>query len=90
VDAVVAALDLPPGGTPDLLAAMRQRPEWARIPILSLADSLDQVRTQNCVPVEFQDCQMKFDREAMLTSLTRLASALDCPEAAPVCVAEMR
>jgi two-component system chemotaxis sensor kinase CheA len=89
VDAVVAALDLPPGGTPDLLAAMRRRPEWARIPILSLADSLDQVRAQNGVPMEFQDCQMKFDREAMLTSLTRLASALACPEAAPVCVGEI-
>src|SRR5580658_1303794 len=89
VDAVVAALDLPPGGTPDLLAAMRRRPEWARIPILSLADSLDQVRAQNGAPIEFQDCQMKFDREAMLTSLTRLASALDCPEMAPVSVGEI-
>jgi two-component system chemotaxis sensor kinase CheA len=56
VDIVVAAEDLPPGGCNSLLETMRRRPEWARIPVLPLADM--------------------GDREAMLESITRLASAL--------------
>ncbi len=76
VDAVVAALDLPPDGTAALLAAMRRRPEWEPIPVLALADSAEQIQTTVIRPAGFQDCQAKFDREAMLESLARLASAL--------------
>ncbi len=76
VDAVVATLDLPPTGTSALLAAMRRRPEWESIPVLALAESAEQVRTQGGRPMGFQDCQVKFDREAMLASLARLATVL--------------
>jgi hypothetical protein len=38
----------------------------------------------------FQDCQVKFDREAMLESVARLASALNAAETAPVCAREER
>ncbi len=76
VDAVVAALDLPPDGTAALLAAMRLRPEWKPIPVLALADSTEQIHTVVIRAAGFQDCQAKFDREAMLESLARLASAL--------------
>jgi two-component system chemotaxis sensor kinase CheA len=79
VDAVVAALDLPSPGTSALIAAMRQRPEWGAIPVLALAESEEQVRVRAGQPADFQDCQVKFDREAMLTSLMRLASALASP-----------
>ena len=85
VDAVVASLDLPPGGTSALLAAMRARPEWEAIPVLALAESAEQVRTHGGRPMGFQDCQVKFDREAMLTSLARLASALASAVPEPVC-----
>jgi hypothetical protein len=38
----------------------------------------------------FQDCQMKFDREAMLGSLTRLGSVLVSSESQLACVGEKR
>jgi two-component system chemotaxis sensor kinase CheA len=76
VDIVAAALDLPPTGTSALIAAMRLRPEWSSIPVLALADSAEQIGTKTGQPAGIQDYQVKFDREAMLQSLTRLASAL--------------
>jgi len=79
VDAIVATLDLPPTGTSALLAAVRLRPEWKAVPILALADSAEQVRARSGEPAGYQDCQVKFDRDAMLASLARLASALAPP-----------
>lgn len=90
VDIVVAALDLPPNGSSALLAAMRRRPEWEGIPVLALAESAEQVRARAGQPMGFQDCQVKFDREAVLESLARLASALVDAETAPVCLGEER
>lgn len=85
VDVVVVALDFPPSGSSALLAAMRRRPEWEGIPVLALAESADQLRSRAGAPGEFQDCQVKFDRDAMLESVARLASALASAEA-PVLV----
>jgi two-component system chemotaxis sensor kinase CheA len=90
VDIVVTALDLPPDGSSALLAAMRRRTEWQRIPILALADSAEQARARAGRTTDFQDCQAKFDREAMLESVARLASTLASSEAVPVCVGEER
>ena len=90
VDVVVAALDLPPKGSSELLAAMRRRPDWEGIPVLALADSAEQVKAQTHCAAGFQDCQAKFDREAMLESVARLASALAAAEPAPVCAGEER
>jgi len=90
VDVVVAALDLPPDGSSALLAAMRRRPEWEAIPILALADSAEQIQASTVRTAGFQDCQAKFDREAMLDSVARLASALASSERAPVCAGEKR
>jgi CheY-like chemotaxis protein len=89
-DVVVAALDLPPHGSSALLAAIRRRPEWKAIPVLALADSAEQVQAPAVRTAGFQDCQAKFDREAMLESVSRLAEALASSEAAPVCVGEER
>jgi two-component system chemotaxis sensor kinase CheA len=72
VDVVVTSLDLPPGGSSAVLAALRQRPEWQAIPVLALAD------------------QVKFDRDAMLESVARLASALVSAQTVPVCAGEER
>ncbi|HYW48760.1 MAG TPA: hybrid sensor histidine kinase/response regulator [Bryobacteraceae bacterium] len=90
VDVVVASLDLPPNGSSALLDVMRRRPEWQGIPILALADSAEQVRARAGQPADFEDCQVKFDREAMLESVARLASALASAETAPVCAGEER
>jgi len=80
VDIVVAALDLPPDGSSALLNAMRRRTEWETIPVLALADSAEQARTKVCGAAGFQDCQVKFDWEAMLESIARLALALASEE----------
>jgi hypothetical protein len=37
---------------------------------------------------DFQDWQVKFDREAMLESVARLASALGSAETTPLCAAQ--
>jgi len=89
VDIVVTALDLPPDGSSALLAAMKHRTEWQGIPILALADSAEQARAR-AGETGFQDCQVKFDREAMLGSLARLASTLVSSQAAPVCAGQER
>ena len=63
-DVVVAALDLPHDGSAALLAAMRRRAEWERIPLLALAESNVQCASAQHTKKEgFQDCQAKFDRE---------------------------
>lgn len=84
VDVVVAALDLPPGGTSALLTAMRRRPEWEKIPVLALVDTAEEVQATNSSQRGFQDCQAKFDEAAMLESVARLASALASSETEPV------
>jgi two-component system chemotaxis sensor kinase CheA len=81
MDAVVAALDLPPTGTSALRAAMRSRPEWAGIPILALAQSAEQMQGQGSQAKGAQDCQVMFDREAMLASLAQLAGAVGSRDA---------
>ncbi len=88
VDVVVAALDLSLNGGSDLLAAMRQRPEWARIPVLALANSGEQTQSAAFRTAGFQDCQRKFDQEAMLQSVSRLASHLAPCEPTPAWAGE--
>ena len=90
VDIVVAALDLPPNGSSALRAAMGRRPEWEGIPLLALADSADQLRKLAGQAMDYADCQTKSDREALLESVARLASARASAETAPACVGEER
>ena len=72
VDVVVAALDLPPNGSADLLAAMR-RPAWNGIPVLALVASIDDVQASAARSAGYQDCQGKFDGVLVLESVARLA-----------------
>ena len=74
VDVVLAALDLPPGGCSALLAAMRHRPEWEKIPVLALADSAEQVQAAAARTAGFEDCLAKFDRALVLESVAKLVS----------------
>jgi two-component system chemotaxis sensor kinase CheA len=92
VHAVVAALSFAspgpsPGASPGasaLVSAMRGRAEWARIPLLALADSAEQMRDLAIQTAGFADCQKKFDSTAMLESLQRLAHVLAASAAEPV------
>ncbi len=85
---VVAAMDLPPRGGSALLAAMRARPQWAQIPTLGLVDSADQLQTSAVRTVGFEDRQAKFDGNAILQSVARLASERDFQNTEPMCVGE--
>jgi len=84
VDVVLAALDLPPGGGSALLAGMRSRPEWEKIPVLALAESAEQVQGAAARAAGFQDCQVKFDRVLVLESVAKLVSQRASFAEAPV------
>jgi two-component system chemotaxis sensor kinase CheA len=71
VDVVLAALDLPPDGGSALLAAIRRRPEWEKIPVVGLTDSSDHVQ-EAARAAGFHDCLSKFDRVALLESVAKL------------------
>ncbi len=71
---VLAALDLPPGGSSALLAALRRRPDWEKIPVLVLADSAEQVRAATARSAGFEDCVAKFDRVLVLEAVAKLVS----------------
>jgi CheY-like chemotaxis protein len=88
LDAVVAALDLPPNGSSALLAAIRRRPEWEKIPVLAVADASDHVLASAVRSAGFQDCQSKIDSAAILESLAHLVSAVTAAGMAPECVGE--
>jgi two-component system chemotaxis sensor kinase CheA len=86
VDVIVAALDLPPNGSSALLATVRSRPEWAKIPVLAVADSTDHVLASALRTAGFQDCQSKSDTVAILQSLASLVSATALADLVPECV----
>jgi CheY-like chemotaxis protein len=74
VSVVLAAIDLPPGGSSALLAALRQRPEWEKLPVVALADSAEQVLAAAARTAGFEDCLAKFDRALVLESVAKLVS----------------
>ncbi len=83
VNVVLAALELPPGGSSALLATMRLRAEWDKIPVVVLAGSADGVAAEAARTAGFEDCQPKFDRSLVLDSVAKLvtpaASFSDAP-----------
>jgi two-component system, chemotaxis family, sensor kinase CheA len=74
VKLVLAALELPPGGSSALLAAMRLRAEWDKIPVVVLAGSAEQVQASAARDAGFEDCQPKYNRVLVLESVARLVS----------------
>jgi two-component system chemotaxis sensor kinase CheA len=88
LDAVVAALDFPPNGSSALLAAIRRRPEWEKIPVLAVVDASDRVLASAVRSAGFQDCQSKIDSAAILESLAHLVSAANTAGLVPECVGE--
>ena len=74
VDVVAASLDLPSAGGFDFLEKMRRVPTLSGIPALALATCEDEKLLRGKNAVDFEDVQMKFDRDAMLRSLARLSA----------------
>ena len=81
IDVVLAGLDLPSDGGGSLLEEMRRLPGLANVPAMALIDSAEQAQAQRDHPQGYSDCQMKFDRDAMLQSLAKLAGAVGTTEA---------
>jgi two-component system chemotaxis sensor kinase CheA len=75
VDIVLAAQDLPSNGSSELLSVMRRHSGWKEIPVLAIAESSNDMSTFNSDAPGFQDCQLKFDRVALLESMARLLSS---------------
>lgn len=90
VDLVVASLDFPPKGISALRATMGRRPEWEGIPILALANSVEQIPKRGGQEIDFQDCQAKFDPDAILGSVARLVVERTSIETVPAGVGEER
>jgi two-component system chemotaxis sensor kinase CheA len=88
LDAVVAALDFPPDGSSALLAAIRRKPEWEKIPVLAIVDASDHVLASAVRSAGFQDCQSKIDSAAILESLAHLVTAANAANLTPECVGE--
>jgi two-component system chemotaxis sensor kinase CheA len=75
IHAVVAALDLPDRGAFTLLGSVRRRAVTPPIPVIALTHRKD--GSGHHEGNAFSDCLFKYDREAMLRSLDRLAQAAD-------------
>ena len=73
VDAVLMGMDLTHEQSAALLQGIRQRPVCTKLPVIGLVESGTYPGNQ---PDGVACCVSKFDREAMLESLGRLASAL--------------
>ena len=80
IDVVLAGLDLPSDGGHGLLERMQHVPGLAHIPALALIDRAEEAACRGTHPQEFADYQMKFDRDAMLRSLSKLAGAVGAKE----------
>ena len=74
VSVVLTTLDLPPGGGSALLAALRQRAEWGKIPVLALVDSTEHVQAAAARTAGFEDCVARFDRALVLEAVAKLVS----------------
>ncbi len=82
VDVAAVALDLP-GGSAKLVAEMRRQPTLAEIPVLALTGAGEPPASS---AEGFAGMEARFDHEAMLRSIERLAAALgaSAPEAVGV------
>jgi two-component system chemotaxis sensor kinase CheA len=87
-DLVAVGLDLPPGGGPALLASIRHRSEWNWIPVIALADSVEQIQASGALEAGFDDCQTKFDGSLILESVARLVLPQVADEPELACVGE--
>ncbi len=76
VDVAMVALDLPPSSSAGLLAAIRKCAEWRSLPVIALSENEETVQIGELRTAGFQECHGKHDRDAMLESIARLASAL--------------
>ena len=74
VDVLLSRLDLPGEGPFELLRRLRLEPEWRGLPAVALASGPEEMEQREDREFEFDDYQMRFDKEATLNSISRLAA----------------
>ena len=74
VDVVLSRLDLPGEGPFELLRRLRLEPAWRGLPAVALASGPEEMERREDREFEFDDYQMRFDKEATLNSISRLAA----------------
>jgi two-component system chemotaxis sensor kinase CheA len=90
VDLIVTTRDLPPDGNSSLLSVLGRRPGWEKIPVLLVTESAEELRAFESRASGFRDCQMKFDRLAILESVAKLVMPATNSEAVPELAGEKR
>jgi CheY-like chemotaxis protein len=78
---------LPSHGGAELLKRMRRHPNLTGIPVLGLASVVEETLVRPAGEDNFQDYQMKSDRDAMLRSVEKLAVAVGAAGQMPETVA---
>ena len=86
VDGIVAAVDLPGGGGPALLAALRDRPAWVHIPLVAIARSPEIAQSEATRAAGFSECLGASDHEAILASVALLLSSTGSAATVPIAV----
>ena len=76
VDVVVSSSDLVGGAAFDLLRRVREAPERQALPVVCLSDDPNRMQSESPSGYAFDECLVKFDQEAILASVSRLAKAL--------------
>ena len=84
MNVVLAALELPPDGSSALLATIRLRAEWDKIPVVVLAGSAERGEAEAARTAGFEDCQPKFDRVLLLDSVAKLVKPVASFTAPPL------
>ena len=74
VDVLLSRLDLPGDGPFELLRRLRLEPEWRGMPAVGLASGPEEMEQRGDREFEFDDYQMRFDKDATLNSISRLAA----------------
>jgi len=74
VDVLLSRLDLPGEGPFELLRRVRVEPQWHSLPAVALASGPEEMAQQGEREFEFDDYQMRFDKDATLSSISRLAA----------------
>ena len=74
VDVLLSRLDLPGEGPFELLRRLRLEPQWRGVPAVALASGPEEMEQRGDREFEFDDYQLRFDKEATLNSISRLAA----------------
>ena len=77
VDVLLSGLDWPGEDPLELLRRIRLSPEWKEVPVVALAGHPEETEKSAERDLDFNEYHMKFDREAVLGSIARLASATE-------------